>query len=80
MELINGQLNLGLDLDLDLEAQNNIKDIDRVKVYKLKVAKRFEYIIWGIYIIQFCNYLLLGLFPIFYCVSILIFTIINILI
>ena len=36
MELI-GQLNLGL--DLDLEAKTDIKAHDRVKEYKLKVAK-----------------------------------------
>ena len=66
MDLTDGQLNLGLNCDLDLEAQNETNNHDRVKVYKLKVAKRLEYIILGIYILQCSNYLLFGLFPLLY--------------
>ena len=72
MDLIDGQINLGLNLDLDIEDQKETEDHDCQRVYKLKVAKRFEYIIFGIYILQYVNVLLLWLFPLFYCVTILV--------
>ena len=72
MDLIDGQINHGLNLDIDIEAQKETEAHDRQKVYKLNVAKRFEYIIFGIYILQYVNFLLLWLFPLFYCVSILV--------
>ena len=52
INLIDGQINLGLNLDLDIEAHKKTQAHDRQKVYKRKVAKRFEYIIFGIYMLQ----------------------------
>ena len=78
MNLIDGQLNLGLNFDLDIEAQNEAEAHDRQKVYKLKMAKKFEYIIFGIYILQYANFLLLWLFPLFYSVCLLVLQFINI--
>ena len=75
MDVFDGQLNLGLDLDLDIEAQEKTKAHGRQRLYKLKVAKRFEHIIFGIYILQYANFLLLWLFPLSYGVSILVLTI-----
>ena len=72
INLIDGQINLGLNLDLDIEAHKKTQAHDRQKVYKRKVAKRFEYIIFGNYILQYVNVLLLWLFPLFYCVTILV--------
>ena len=46
MNLTDNNLKLGLDLDLDIEAQNETTAHDRVKGYQLKVANRFEYIIF----------------------------------
>ena len=53
MNIIDGQINLGL--DLDLKPQNETKANDRLRVYKLRVAKRLEYIIFGIYILHYAN-------------------------
>ena len=50
------QLNLGLDLDLDIEAQEETTVNGRHRLYKLRVAKRFEHIIFGIYIFQYANF------------------------
>ena len=72
MDIIDGQINLGVDLELDIEAQNETDALDRQKVYKLMVAMRFEYFIIGIYILQYANLLLLWLFPLFYCVYLLV--------
>ena len=57
--MIDGQINLGLDIDLDRESQKKTETQDCLTVYKLKVAKRFEYIIFGLYILQYANVLLL---------------------
>ena len=78
MNLIDGQINLGLNLDLDIEAQKEAEALDRQKVYKLKVEKRFEYIIFKIYILQYANFLLLLLLPLFYGVFLLVLQFINI--
>ena len=75
MDLINDQINLGLNLDLDIEAQKETEAHDRQIVYKLKVVNRFEYIIFGIYILQYANLLSLWQFPLFYGVSLLELTI-----
>ena len=75
IDIIDGQINLGLDLDLDLESQKETKAHDCLRVYKLKVATRFEHIIFGFYILQVANFLLLWLFPLFYGLSILLLTI-----
>ena len=72
MDIIDGQLNLGLDLDSDIEAQKETEAYYRLRVYKLRVAKWFEYIMFGLYILQYANFLLLWLFPLFYGVSILV--------
>ena len=50
MNLIDGQINLGLNLKLDIELQTETKAHYCHKVYKLLVGKRFQYIIFGIYI------------------------------
>ena len=49
--MIDGQINLGLNLDLDIKAQNETKAYNRIKVYKLKVAKKSKCIIFEIYIL-----------------------------
>ena len=64
-----GQLNLGLNLDLDIEAQEETKDPGTDKLYKLKVAKRFEHIMFAIFILEVANGFLLCLF--LYLLSIL---------
>ena len=50
MDLNYGQINLGLMLNLDIEAQKETEVHYRLKVNKLKIATRFYYIIFGIYI------------------------------
>ena len=40
MDIINGKINLGLDLDSDIEAQKETEAYDRLRVYKLRVAKK----------------------------------------
>ena len=62
MNSLYGQLNLGLDLNLDIEAQNETQAYGPDKLYKLKRAKRFESIIFGIVIIDVANGNLLWLF------------------
>ena len=42
MGLSNSQLDVGLDLDYDKEKQENTEFQKRLKVYKLKYAKRFK--------------------------------------
>ena len=44
MDLFNKQLDLGLDLDYDKEEQQESEFQERLKVYKLKYAKRFKII------------------------------------
>ena len=44
MDLFNRQLDLGLDLDYDKEEQVKSEFQERLKVYKLKYAKRFKII------------------------------------
>ena len=51
------QLNLGLNLDLDIEAQEETKNPGTDKLYKLKVAERFEHIMFAIFILEVANYL-----------------------
>ena len=59
MVIIDGQINLGLDLDSDIEADKTTEAHDSLKVYKLRVAKKFEYIIFSLYILQYAKVLLL---------------------
>ena len=62
MNLPYGQLNFGLDLDLDIKAQEWSKANGTKILYILKVAKRFEHIIFGIFILKITNGLILWLF------------------
>ena len=57
-----GQLNFGLNLDLDIEAKEETKANGTERIYNLKVAKRFEHIIFGIFILEVANGPLLWLF------------------
>ena len=67
MDIIDNQITLGLDLDSDIEAEKVTEVHDLLRVYKLKVVKKtFEYIIFGLYILQYANFLLIWLFPLFY--------------
>ena len=63
------QLNFGLNLDLNIEAQEETKANGIERLYKLKVAKRFEHIMFAIFILEVANGLLLWLF--LYLLSIL---------
>ena len=65
MDIFNGKINLGLKLDLDIKAQNETNANDRLRVYNLKVANKFVYIIFRNYILENANYLLLWIFSIF---------------
>ena len=69
MDPLYGQLNLGLNVDLDIEAQEETKDPGTDKLYMLKVAKRFEHIMFAIFILKEANGFLLCLF--LYLLSIL---------
>ena len=55
MDSPNSQLNLNLNFDLDIEAQEETKASGIEKLYKLKVAKRFEHIMLEIYILEVAN-------------------------
>ena len=56
------QLNLNLNLDLEREAQQETKANGTEKVYKLKMSKRFEHIIFKIYTLKVANCFLLWQF------------------
>ena len=62
MDLSNSQLDLGLDLDYDKEEQEETKVLERLKVYKLKYAKRFNIIKYSLFILQSVNGLILWSF------------------
>ena len=72
MDIIDGQINIGLDWDSDIESQTETDAHYPLRVNKQRVAKRFEYIIFGQYILQYFNFLLLWLFPLIYGVAILV--------
>ena len=59
MDLSNSQLDLGLDLDYDIEEQEKTEFRVRLKVYKLKYAKRFKIIKYSLLILQLVNVLIL---------------------
>ena len=59
MDLSNSQLYFNLDLAYDIEVQEDGKSLNRVEVYKLKLTKRCEQIIFCIFILQSANVLLL---------------------
>ena len=58
MDLSNSQLDLGLDLDYDKKEQKETEFQKRLKVYKLKYAKRFTVIKFSLFILQSVNVLL----------------------
>ena len=62
MDSLYGQLNFGLDLNLDIEAQKETKSHGTDKLYKLKMAKKFEHIMFAIIILEVVNGVLLWLF------------------
>ena len=55
MDLFNRQLDLGLDLDYDKEDEEKSEFQERLKVYKLKYAKRFKIIKYSFLILQSLN-------------------------
>ena len=57
MTLSNDKLDLGLHLDYDKEEQNETEDQKRLKVYKLKYAKKFKIIKYSLLILQLINVL-----------------------
>ena len=59
MDLSNSQLDLGLNLDYDIEAQEDRYSLIRLELYKLTVTQICEHIIFGIFILQSANVLLL---------------------
>ena len=62
MYLFNRQLDLGLDLDYDKEEQEETEFQERLKVYKLKYAKRIKIIKYNCFILQSVNVLILWSF------------------
>ena len=62
MDLFNRQLDLGLDLNYDKEEQEETEFQERLKVYKLKYAKRFKIIKYSCFILQSVNVLILWSF------------------
>ena len=62
MDLFNRQLDIGLDLDYDKEEQEETEFQERLKVYKLKYAKRFKIIKYSFCILQSINVLILWSF------------------
>ena len=62
MDLSTSQLDLGLDLDYDKTEQEETEFQKRLKVYKLKYAKRFKVIKYSLFILQSVNVLILWSF------------------
>ena len=65
MDLFNRQLDLGLDLNYDKEEQEETEFQERLKLYKLKYAKRFKIIKYSFCILQSVNVIILWSF--LYC-------------
>ena len=59
MNVSKSKLDLGLDLDYDKKEQEETEVQERLKVYKLKYAKRFKIIKYSLLILQFVNVLIL---------------------
>ena len=59
MDSTYSQLNFSLNLDLDKNAQKEIKANGTNKLYKLYIAKKFKHIIFGLFILEVGNGLLL---------------------
>ena len=62
MDLFNRQLDLCLDLDYDKEKQEESELQKRLKVYKLKYAKKFKIIKYIFLILQSVNVLIIWSF------------------
>ena len=62
MNMSNSQLDLGLDLAYEIEAQEDSNSLNGLEVYKPKMTKICEHIIFCIYILQSANVLLLWTF------------------
>ena len=58
MDLFNRKFDLGLDVDYDKEEQEKTKFQERLKVNKLKYAKRFKIIRYNCFILQSVNVLI----------------------
>ena len=65
MDLSNSKLDLGLDLDYDKEEQEKTEVQERLKLYKLKYAKRYKIIKYSLLILQLISVLILWSF--LYC-------------
>ena len=65
MDVFNRQLDLGLDLDYDKEEQEETEFQERLKVCKLKYAKRIKIIKYSCFILQSVNVLFVWSF--LYC-------------
>ena len=62
MDLFNRHRDLGLDLDCDKEEQEESEFQERLKVYKLKYAKKFKIMKYNFLILQSVNGLILWSF------------------
>ena len=60
--MYNSKLDLGLDLDNDKVEQEETKVQKRLKIYKLKYAKKFKIIKYSLLILQLVNVLILWSF------------------
>ena len=62
MDMSNNKLDFDLDLDYDKEKQEEPEVHERLKLYKLKYAKRFIIIKYSLLILQLVNVLILWSF------------------
>ena len=69
--MFNRQLDLGSDLDYDKEEQEETEFQERLKVHKLKYAKRFKIIKYSCIKLQSVNVLILWSFLYWDCISLL---------
>ena len=60
--MFNSQCDLGLDLDYDKDDQKETEFQKRLKVYKLKYAKKFKIIKYSLSILQLVNVVILWSF------------------
>ena len=59
MDMFNSQYDFGLDLDYNKDEQEETEFQERLKIYKLKYAKRFKIIEYSLFILQLVNVLIL---------------------
>ena len=62
MDLSTSQLDLGLNLDYDKKEQEETEFQKRLKVYKLKYAKRFKIIKYCLFVLKLVNVVILWSF------------------